>query len=128
MSATMAEALFAFLTASVPLPGGWFPLRLPDGVTFPAGTYQRISTVRPATHSGGTAWAMRRFQLTIYSQRYGEGLAEAVTVIAALNGTRSDMDGFDVSATLAEEGEDVDPDNRGLFRQRIDVMLGSDAP
>lgn len=127
----LSEGLFEWLTATVPLTGGWYPLRIPDGEPGKgevAGTYQRISTDRPATHSGGTAWRMSRFQLTIYSDRYAAGLDAARDVVAALNGVRVDMDGYDVSATLAGEAEDVDPEPRGMFRQRVDVMLGSDAP
>ena len=123
-----SEALWDNLTTAAPLPGGWWPLRLPDGVTLPAGSYQRISTVRPITHSGGTEWAARRYQLAIYSERYAEGLDLARTVAAALNGVRETWDGWDVSAMLRDEAEDIDPEPRGLFRQRVDVMLGTEAP
>ncbi len=124
----ISEALFDRLSTIAPLAGGWYPLRVKDGAAMPAGTYQRISTVRPVTHSGGTDWSMRRFQLTIYSETYASGLAAARDVVAALNGVRETWGGFDVSATLMDEAEDVDPEPRGLFRQRVDVMLGSEAP
>jgi hypothetical protein len=129
-AAGLSEALFDWLTSTVPLAGGWYPLRLPDGAMKDGvcGTYQRISTRRPMTHSGGTTWAQRRFQLTIYADRYTAALVAARDVVDALNGVRASMDGWDVSATIADEAEDVDPEPRGLFRQRIDVMLGSDAP
>jgi len=125
----MASDLYARLTAIAPLPGGWHPLRIPDGAALPAGVYQRISGVPYATtHGGGTDLKSRRFQLTVYSERYEEGRVAAATVAAALNGTRSAWaSGEDVSAMLADEAEDVDPDPRGLFRQRVDVMLGSEA-
>jgi len=132
----MSEALFEFLTTTAPLTGKWWPLRLPEsavastaGDGMVAGTYQRISGVPAATtHSGGTSLMRRRYQLTIYSEQYAPGLDAARTVAALLNGTRQTMDGWSVSAILADDAEDVDPEPRGLFRQRIDVMLGSEAP
>lgn len=123
-----SEGLFDYLTDNAPLAGAWWPLRIPDGATLPAGTYQRISAVHAMTHSGGTARANRRYQLTVFSERYADGLAAARTVVALLNGTRSTMDGYDVVALLADEAEDIDPEPRGLFRQRVDVMLASEAP
>jgi hypothetical protein len=129
MTTGMAESLWDMLSSIVTLPGGWSPLRIRDGAALPAGTYQRISGVPYATtHSGGTEQHRRRFQLTIYSERYSEGREAAKAVVAAMNGTRGDWDGYDVIATLADDAEDIDPDPRGLFRQRVDVMLGSDAP
>lgn len=124
----LAEALFDWLDSDQTLTGGWYPLRLPDGVTLPAGTYQRISGQAPLTHSGGLASRTRRYQLSIFSERYLEGLAAARDLIAALNGVRDTWDGWDVTAYIADEAEDIDRADRGLFRQRVDVMITSEAP
>jgi len=102
------------------------PGRVPDGATFPAGTFQRISRLGSSTHSGGSSHKFSRYQLTIYSERYTEGQDAAETIATALNGVRETWDGLDVSAVLVDEAEDTDPTERGLFRQRIDVMIGSE--
>lgn len=129
MTATgLSEALFDLLSTDLPITGGWFPLRLPDGVALPAGTYQRISSVGAQTHSGANSLRTRRYQLTVFSVRYVDGLSEARNIVAALNGTRSAWGGWDVTAMVADDAEDMDPEPRGLFRQRIDVMLSSEAP
>lgn len=124
----LSEALFGNLTTgALDLPGGWYPLRLRDGCALPAGTYQRISAAGPQTHSGGLALRTRRYQLVVYSERYTEGLDAARALVAALNGIRGTWDGWDVTAFVADEAEDIDPEPRGLFRQRVDAMITSEA-
>lgn len=125
-AAGLSEALWPVLTTATGVP--WYPLRLPEKVTLPAGVYQRISGTPTQTHSGGLDIRLRRFQLTVYSEKYLEGVAVARDVVAAFNGTRSTWAGWDVSAILADDGEDIDPEPRGLFRQRVDVFLRSAAP
>jgi hypothetical protein len=125
----LSEALWARLGLITDGPaGGWWPLRLPEDVTLPAGTYQRISSAPTHTHDGATALRARRYQLTIYSETYAAGLACARAVVAAIDGTRDDWSGWAVSAMLADEAEDIDPEPRGMFRQRVDVMLRTEAP
>lgn len=124
----LSEALWGELTGpSLDLVGGWYPLRLPDGCDLPAGTYQRISATGPVAHDGAIALRTRRYQLTVYSERYLEGLEAARALVAALNATRGTWDGWEVTAFVADETEDIDPEPRGLFRQRVDVMLTSEA-
>lgn len=125
----LAEALVGALTiGALDLPGGWYPLRLPDGCVLPAGTYQRISAVGPVAHDGALALRTRRYQLTVYSERYLQGLEAARALTLALNAVRDTWDGWEVTAFVADEAEDIDPEPRGLFRQRVDVMLTSEAP
>lgn len=129
MTTGQAEGLWDYLTTNVPLTGGWWPLRIPDGATTPVGAYQRISGVPSATtHSGGTTLMDRRYQLTVFSDRYSPGLEAARDIVATLNGVKTTMDGYDVTAILVDAAEDVDPEPRGLYRQRVDVMLTSEAP
>ena len=125
----MSEALFGALGTMAPLAGGWWPLRIPDGASLPAGTYQRISSVPVAlAHDGGSDLMRRRYQLSVYSDRYLAGLTAARTIVETLNGVRTTWDGWTVTASIADDAEDIDPDPRGLFRQRIDVLLTSEAP
>lgn len=128
-AAGLSEALFARIAGL----GGivWYPLRLPDG-TPPrggaAGTYQRISGVPTHVHGNVVGLKQRRVQLAVYSDTYDAGLAAIRAVVAELDGTRGDWDGWDVTAMVIDDGEDIDPDNRGLFRQRLDLMLSTEAP
>jgi hypothetical protein len=129
VSTGIAEGLWDYLSTNVPLAGAWWPLRIPDGATMPAGTYQRISSAPSATtHSGGTALMRRRYQLTVFSDRHGAGLEAARDIVTTLNGVRTTMDGYDVTAILVDDAEDIDPEPRGLYRQRVDIMLTSEAP
>ena len=127
--AGLSEAVFERLLGV----GGitWYPLRLPDGKPprgGAAGVYQRISSVPVHTHGAVVDLKPRRFQLTVYSDTYDAGLVAIRATIAALDGTRSLWGGWSVSAMVVDEAEDVDPDDRGLFRQRVDVMLSTKAP
>jgi hypothetical protein len=126
---SQSAALVAELATIVPSVR-FHPLRIPDGALAGgaiAGTFQRISRVGSSTHSGGTSHKFSRYQLTIYSSAYTAGQDAAEAIAAALNGVRQTWaGGLDVSATLMDEAEDVDPTERGLYRQRIDVMLGSE--
>ena len=129
---TFADVVFARLrgdpaiTAAVP--GGWWPLRLPEGVTLPAGVFQRISAPRTYTHSGPVPLIDRRVQLDIYATGYEAGAAAMGVVAASLSGTVASWSGCSVRALIVDDGEGVDPDDRGLFRQRLDVSLLSSAP
>lgn len=125
-AASLSESLVAFLDGL----GGvtWYPLRLPESCALPAGTYQRISDVPVHTHDGVSSLRPRRYQLTIYSERYTEGLAAALVVVLALAGIRDTWSGWTVTSMLVDDAEDIDPEPRGLFRQRVDVMITSEAP
>ena len=124
----LPEALFARLSG-IANPGvGWYPLRLPDGCALPAGVYQRISSVPIPVHGDRVGLRPRRYQLTVYSSDYDSGLASIRLIRDALDGTRDVWDGWTVSAMLLDEAEDIDPDDRGLYRQRIDLLLKSEAP
>lgn len=124
-----SEAVFARLLGL----GGidWYPLRLPDGKpprNGAAGVYQRISATPTHVHGNVVDLRPRRVQLTVYSDTYDAGLAAMRATIAALDGTRSLWDGWTFSAMVIDDAEDIDPDDRGLFRQRADLMLSTKAP
>jgi len=124
--AGLAEALYNRVLAVTSC--SWWPLRMPQGTPLPAGVYQRISDAPTHTHGNVVDLRPRRFQLTVYSNTYDSGLAIARQVVAALAGTRGEWSGWDVSCMLADTAEDIDPDDRGLYRQRVDLMLSSKAP
>lgn len=126
-AAGLSEALFARLGA-ITSGTRWYPMRLPEGCDLPAGTYQRISSVPTQTHSGSVDIRPRRYQLTVYSETYRAGLEVARDITAGLDGIRGTWSGWTVVAMLADDAEDIDPEPRGLFRQRVDVFLRSTAP
>lgn len=96
-----------------------YPGRLPQGATMPAITYNRISTVRDASHSGaGLAWA--RFQLDCWAETYGAADTLATAVIALFHAKRGRMAG---QATLVDNDvDDKDPD-ANLYRRIVDVLI-----
>jgi len=90
--------------------------------------FQRISGPRSYTHSGPVTLIDRRVQLDIYATGYHPAEAAMAVVAASLSGTFDSWSGYPVRALIVDDGEGVDPDERGLFRQRLDVSLLSSAP
>lgn len=90
--------------------------RLPQTVTLPAITYQRISTPRVLAHdtSGATGTAYPRFQVDAWATTYASAKAITDAVRAALNGYKGTMgSGGAVTvqgALVQDEIYDIDPD------------------
>lgn len=63
-----------------------YPQRLPQNTALPAGTYQRISAVRPIQHDGATGLVACRIQISLYGERYGDIKTLADLVRARLHG------------------------------------------
>ena len=54
------------------LRGRIYPLRLPQNPTFPAVTYQRVSTTAQTAHDGPVSLLTTRLQLDVWGERYAD--------------------------------------------------------
>ncbi len=100
-----------------------YPGRLPQDVTFPAVSYQRITGGEENTHSGaGPARAL--VQIDCWSDdTYGEALSVAEAVRAALSSHRGPMGSArDVTARISNQMDLPEPEP-ALWRRMIEVAL-----
>lgn len=100
-----------------------YPMRLPEGVTFPAMTYQRISTPRMRSHSGPSGLASPRFQYDCWDVTYAGAGAVARELRLALDGYRGGMGQIETFANfLEDERDDFDPAT-DQFRVIVDAIV-----
>jgi hypothetical protein len=107
-----------------------FEFRMPQGVTLPCLTYQRISTARELTHdtSGATGdLASPRFQFDAWSETGKEAKLITDQVRAALNGKVGEIgaapNAITIRAALVEdEVPEYYPEPK-LYRSRSDYFI-----
>ncbi len=107
-----------------------YPLRLPELPTgLPALVYQRVAAPGLSTHTGAFDNTERRFQLSIYDDDYSRGEEARAVILAELDGTSTvwGAGGPTVTCRKADDAEDIDPEPGGLYRQRVDLYLQSNA-
>ena len=129
---TIEEGLTAFLSANAGLTaligGRVYANKLPQGVTLPALTYQRISSPRRHTHdsNGATGTAHPRFQLDCWSTTYEGAKDIADALRSALNGYRGTMGAVDpvtVQSALIDDESFDDYADAGIVRLRCDYII-----
>jgi hypothetical protein len=100
-----------------------YPLKLPQGATLPAITYQTIFGVPAVSHDGDADIGRRRIQIDCWSRSYAESLNIASAVRAATSGYRGPM-GSDpyVNARVITEMDMPEPE-LSIWRRMIEVQL-----
>lgn len=104
-----------------------FPIRLPQQVTFPAVTFQRVSTPRSVqdgsyTQNGYTGFGWSRFQFTIWSDDYGQIAQLAAALRAFIHSfVTSPFPGQPMNKLL-NEMDTVEPE-RDLYMRIIDARI-----
>jgi hypothetical protein len=104
-----------------------FPLMLPQQAVFPAITYQRVSTVRNErdgsySHDGYSGMGWARFQVSIWSDDYGQITELAAAMRAFLHAfVTSPWNGQPMNKLLNEM--DTDEPERDLFQRIIDARI-----
>jgi len=104
-----------------------YPLRLPQGATLPAVTYQRISNLYLSSHDNAGGTARPRFQFNCWGLTYASAQAVNIQLRAALNGYKGTVTvGLETlriqGALIADEREDADPDS-GLWWISADYFI-----
>ena len=129
---TIEEGLAAFLVANAAVnaivAGRVYPNKLPQTVTLPALTYQRIDTPRVHSHdtSGATGTAHPRIQFDCWAASYAnaKGLADALR--GALNGYKGTMGSVNpvtVQSALQEDERFDDFADAGIVRISCDFII-----
>lgn len=131
--ATLEQGIYSYLTNYAGLTAiigtRVYAFRIPQSVTMPCLTYQRISTPRILTHdtSGASNLAYPRFQFDAWADTYEVAKSITDVVRAALNGKTGNIGSGGYIVTIqaslvdAEEPE-IDPEIN-LFRSRSDYVI-----
>lgn len=130
---TIEEGLFAYLSTNAGLVAlistRVYPNKLPETVTLPALTYQRIDSPRVHTHdtSGATGTAYPRFQFDAWATTYASAKAITDALRAALNGYRGTMGtggtAVTVQGALVQDESFDDFADAGMLRISSDYII-----
>jgi len=128
--AVLEEGIAAFLIADVDIHAvvedRIYPMKMPQNVTLPCLTYQRISTPRIVTHdsSGATGdLTSPRFQFDAWAETQKAAKAISDVLRGVLHGKTGAMGGVTIRAALADnEAPEFDPDSE-LYRSRSDYII-----
>ena len=104
-----------------------YPSVLPQGVGYPAMTYQRISTIQGATLDGPDSNESARIQFDCYSKDKTQIHAVAKALRVALSGFRAWIGGspptVNVHGTFKENEQDFYEPDEKLYRRSLDFIL-----
>ncbi len=125
------EALKTYLEADATVGGlvstRVWPMKLKDGWTLPAITYQRISGPRTHDTNGPTGRATPRFQVDCWADSYSGVRALAVAVRARLDGAKGTIGGeANVGGIYIDSERDIYEDEIKVYRVSMDFMVPHD--
>lgn len=126
----LEEGLYSYLTATAGITAlvgtRVYAFRIPQHMTLPCLTVQRISTARTHTHdsSGATGLARTRVQFDAWAADYSTAKSISDALRAALNGKKGTLSGaYTIQAALIEEeSPELEPQSN-LYRSRSDYMI-----
>lgn len=100
-----------------------YPIRMPQGVTLPCLTYQRISTPRLHTHdkAGGTAYP--RFQITAWDDNPKDVATLANTVRTCLDGFKGTVSTVVIQAILSDDDNDGYDAESQIYWRNLDFFI-----
>jgi hypothetical protein len=122
------DGLFQLITAdsgfSTIAANRLYPLILPDTPTFPAATYQLISSVPEETNDGPTGFVKARIQTDTWSNSYASCKALAKALRVLLDGFTGTLpNGVAVSNIIRDNSSDyIEPVSR-LYRVQTDWLV-----
>jgi Protein of unknown function (DUF3168) len=128
-TALLADPTVAsFLTYGSPAIGHFWEGTLPQNITFPSATYQRVTTTRLYAHDGPADTGWIRFQISIWCQSKTSG-ADAITIalavinaIKALNASGLASDG--PKNFVLNQRLDIEPNTQPpIFKQILDMRV-----
>lgn len=119
--ATILKAALAADTAINALVSGRiYPVQLPQSVTYPAISYQRISSTGT---NGNTAMRESRYQISCWAETYLGGLTLAAAVKALAEGYTNTASTPGIKMTqIVNELDDYD-DSARVYRVIVDVIF-----
>ena len=101
-----------------------YPLKLPQGYTLPAISFQRISTDREhVIDDGPIGWAWARFQFDMWAETYAEARQLTEAVRQALDGYNNKMGSVTVAGAFAEGERDLYEEQTEIYRVTQDYLI-----
>ncbi len=105
-----------------------YPLVLPQGPTYPAVTYARISRKGRRTLGGTVALVNSRFQFSCWAKSYREAKAVAAELESALQSYSGQMGGAGgvrvLDGEIDNEQDQYEPESApGIYHVPVDVLL-----
>ena len=130
---TLEESLYSYLKADAGLTAlvstRIYAMRVPQSVSFPCLTIQRISTARIHTHdtSGASNLSSPRFQFDAWAATYSSAKSITDALRAALNGKTGSIGTAPYALTIQSslvvaETPELDPE-LDVFRSRSDYII-----
>ena len=118
------EGLFTYLIGlGLACSNRVYPMRLPQGVTLPAMTYQLVSDAHDYTQTGQSALGDPRYQINCWGSTYGDAKSLAEALIAQISGYKGSMGSATVYTAFMEDNRDnVDPVT-GRYWVSVDVKI-----
>lgn len=106
--------------------GRVYPKQLPQGPTYPAIVYHRISGPRVHSHDGASGLAYPRFQFDCFAKTHVQAKALCDAVRLAIDGFKGLMGGaggVDVQAVFCEDDTDDYDDELKVHVQQLDAVF-----
>lgn len=104
-----------------------YPLALPQGVTLPAVTYQRISGIHEHTLSDPSELTRPRFQFVAHAATFLQARLVANAVKTALNGRRAPRTSTNIQSITIENEFDhynpAQPDMAATYSSYLDIVF-----
>lgn len=100
-----------------------YPIRLPQGVTLPAVTYQRITRTATVTHDGAADLGRAGIQIDCWADTYAGMVALAKAIRAALSGYRGSMGTNGATAARVVNEIDFSEPEPAMWRRVIEIVL-----
>ena len=124
MSANLAKAIWARLTAECDDAEGVYPVRLPDDATYPALVYQQITGPRDYTLTAEAGSHRTTWQVTAWGESYDDAKTLAGAAADALSAWVDDSEEYvtDSVAWVASEFDLFDSVSR-LYYVPIDATI-----
>lgn len=128
---TLEQALFNYLSTYAGLVSllgtRVYPLRLPQGPTYPAITYFKVSNTRVRTMGAPNLGGRPRVQVSCWGETYASAKAVANQVRAALDGygpaTMGGVGGLVVKAVQLENEQDLEHNKPDLVEIALDFTI-----
>ena len=100
-----------------------YPARLPQGVTLPALTYQRIAGIPEVTYDGAANLSRARIQIDVWADSYGAMVELAKAIRGALSGYRGAMGSTSVTVARVLNEIDMPEPEPPLWRRVMDCAI-----
>jgi hypothetical protein len=101
-----------------------YPMRMPQGVVFPAISFDRVSTdTRDLTHNGTNQTAQGTFQFSCFAEDPKSAKQLGATVVKALHGWKGTVAGEKIFRSAVLNETDLFDEDMGIFQVAIDVAI-----